>query len=506
MVYSYTQFGYKGHVVKVEIDISRGLPGMEIIGLASSEIQEAKERVKISLRSTGFQLPKSKIVVSLSPSGIKKSGVAFDLALAVAILVRDGQVSLPEECTDLLVLGELELSGKINAVSGVIAAVDEARKLGISHILLSPENKWEAHSIDNTKIGVVSSLSDIRELKNLFDSTCPSTEENSPSKETSVYKPDFSDYRGNVKLVRASLIAAVGRHNILYYGPPGYGKSMAAQRLPSLLPPLSIDESIEVTRVFSLAQRIRDNLERVTLAPIRSPHHSSTLEGIIGGGKTLVPGDVSLAHRGILFLDEVTEFRARVLQALREPIEQHELYLSRAGRMYWFPADFQLVMCSNLCPCGNFGHQKRECLCSKTEIFRYWRKFGSALLDRIDIRFFTNEVLSDEDRACDMQELRNCADRALHIQKKRARDVNLVWNSRMSEEKIRVACNMNKQVERLFLELMKKNEISRRGQVSILKIARSIADVDGIDCVIDEHIIEAVEYRQAPELRGILGV
>ncbi len=504
MVFSYSAFGYTGHIVKVEIDIARGIPSIDIIGLASSEIKEAKDRVRVSLKNAGYHVPGHRILINLSPAGIKKAGVAFDLALAVAILHRSEQITFSQGCDSLLVLGELELSGRISPVSGVIAAVDEGKKQGIHHVLVSSQNEYEAVSIQGINVATIGHLSDLASFSDRFKTSVRAVQN---SRDTTMhYTPDFSDYRGNVKLLRSTLIAVAGRHNILYYGPPGSGKSMAATRLPSLLPSLTYEESVAVTRIYSLSEYTSQNSALRIQVPFRSPHHSSTLEGVIGGGKTLRPGEISLAHCGILFLDEVTEFRARLLQALREPIEQHEIYLSRAGRTYWFPANFQLILCSNLCPCGKFGHGAKECLCSKSEIFHYWRKLGAALLDRIDVRVFANESADDSDDYCDFEKMKEECHAAIDIQRKRYRDSSYAWNARLDQEKMHVYCKMDAETELAFNAILKKKNISRRGQSSILRIARSIADIEQENKIAKRHIQEAAEQRDAKILTAILGM
>jgi len=369
---AYALKGYDGLLVEIEIDLRRGIPGTEIIGLPDSAVKEAKERVRAAIKNSNYNFPRERLLINLTPANIKKEGAHFDLAIALAILQGSGDLELSEDFNDkVLALGELELSGRVRAVPGILAALATALEEGVEYFIIPHENMAEAEAIVSGRYFAVKNLTEACEaVKHLSAGAAPS---NQAAGVTHLVKPtedsfDFADIKGQLHLKRALEVAAAGKHNLFLFGPPGSGKTLSMRALPSILPDLNHSEKLETNRIYSLRGELTDGL--IQRPPFRSPHHSASSEGIIGGGKFVMPGEISLAHNGVLFLDESFEFGKHLLQNLREPLEAKRITLARAGQTMWYPADFQLMLTANVCPCGSLGRADKVCLCSPNEVAR----------------------------------------------------------------------------------------------------------------------------------------
>ncbi len=498
-VLSFGLKGIEGYPVLVETDVYSGLPAYELVGLGDTAIKESKERVRSAIKNSGFEYPAKRITINLAPADLKKEGPLYDLAIAIGILAASEQV-LPDLLKYMVVFGELSLNGDVRPVNGILPMVIEARKRGFNFMVVPQENAQEASYIQDVKILPVKNLLELTKILNknqqpeFFAPSAWETPQN--GKETDV---DFQDIKGQEKAKRAMEIAAAGMHNILLIGSPGSGKSMLAKALPGILPDLTFEEALEVTKMHSIAGELETDNGIIRTRPFRSPHHMSSAVAVTGGGMKNRPGEISLSHCGVLYFDELPEFRRDILEALRQPLEDGKITVSRANSKVTYPADVMFAASMNPCPCGNFGSEDVECRCTPAQISRYLSKISGPLLDRIDLHVEMSRVKYDELRSTQKQEtsaqVRERVNGARKLQQVRYRGIGKHCNAQLSSAEVKEYCVIGKQAQELLRVAFDKMKLSARSYTRILLVARTIADIDGSDAVDAAHIAEAVQYR-----------
>lgn len=488
--------GIEGYLVNIEVDLKNGLPATNIVGLPDKAVEESKERVRSALINSGFDYPAKRITINLAPADIKKEGPSFDLSIAVGMLAASEQLKC-ENLHDYIILGELALGSKVRPVRGVLPVAVLAKKLG-KKLIVPAKNAAEAAVVDGVEVYGVNSLIDAVELLKGSENIFPSVADiDSLFAEAMNNAADFADVKGQLSCRRAVEIAVSGGHNILMIGPPGSGKSMISKRIPSVLPKMSFAEAVETTKIHSIAGILKTPL--VAVRPFRAPHHTISNIALVGGGTNPRPGEISLAHHGVLFLDEIPEFRRDVLEVLRQPLEDGTVTISRATGSVTFPAEFMTVASMNPCPCGYFGSEIKQCRCTENRIRQYLNKISGPLLDRIDIHVEVPHVKYEELRDLkdgeSSEEMHKRIMKAREIQFARFKDDKIFTNAKMSSKHIRKYCVLDKESENLLKAAVDSLGVSARAYTKILKIARTIADTENSQNIQASHIAEAISFR-----------
>lgn len=497
IVKSMTLQGLTGIIVNVEVDVSGGMPAWNVVGLPDAAIKESKERIKTAIKNCDVELLSRKYIINLSPADIRKEGAALDLAIAVATLKSIGKIN-DINTDNILFLGELSLDAKIKKVDGILPICLEALKYGINKIILPLENAKEASVVEELEIIGVGHLEEVIQYLN-----CEITINSIKANVKELFKKklnselDFSEVKGQESIKRALEIAAAGGHNCMLIGSPGSGKTMMARRITTILPDLSFNEALEITKIHSVAGKVGNNTI-ITERPFRSPHHTISSIGLIGGGAFPKPGEISLSHYGVLFLDELPEFNKRTIEVLRGPLEDRMVTISRVNAAYSYPCNFMLVASMNPCPCGYYGSTEKECTCTEKQRNAYRSKISGPILDRIDIQIEVPSVKYDklEGNVGESSEIiRERVNKAREIQLSRYKGLNIYSNAELSPKLIEIVCKLNEPAKIILKKSFEKLNLSARAYSRILKVARTIADLDGKKNIDSTHIIEAISYR-----------